>query len=89
MLDQYKNPSNPMAHYEGTGQEIWDQTSGTVDYVFLGAGTAGTVTGIARRLKELKPGVKIIAIDPWGSDLARPKELNSPDNFPADFNGGY
>lgn len=76
MLDQYKNPSNPVAHYEGTGQEIWDQTNGKVDYVFAGAGTAGTITGLSKKLKELNPNIVIIGIDPHGSDLALPVSLN-------------
>lgn len=71
-MDQYSNPSNPLAHYEETGQEIWDQTGGKVDYVFMGAGTAGTMTGISRKLKEKNPDVKIIAVDPFGSILAEP-----------------
>jgi cystathionine beta-synthase len=81
MLDQYKNPSNPMAHYEGTGTEIWEQCGGKVgcvDYVFMGAGTAGTITGVSRKLKEMDSNIKIIGIDPFGSDLAEPVELNTP-----------
>lgn len=78
VLDQYKNPGNPMAHYEETGKEIWEQCSGKLDYVFIGAGTAGTLTGISRALKERDPNIKVIAIDPYGSDLALPKELNEP-----------
>ena len=77
-LDQYKNPSNPMAHYEGTGQEIWDQCEGKLDYLFLGAGTGGTLTGISRKLKEMNPNIKIIAIDPEGSLLAQPESMNGP-----------
>ena len=77
-LDQYKNTGNPMAHYEETGQEIWDQTEGKVDYVFLGAGTGGTLTGISRKLKEMNPNIKIVAIDPEGSILAQPESLNGP-----------
>lgn len=53
MLDQYKNPGNPWAHYDETGQEIYDQCDGKVDYVIMGAGTGGTLTGISRKLKEL------------------------------------
>lgn len=53
ILDQYKNPANPLAHYDETGQEIWDQCGGKVDYVIIGAGTGGTLTGISRKLKEL------------------------------------
>jgi len=55
ILDQYKNPSNPLAHYDETGQEIFDQCDGQVDYVVIGAGTGGTLTGISRKLKELNP----------------------------------
>jgi len=82
MLDQYKNPSNPIAHYEGTGQEIWDQSQGKVDYVFAGAGTAGTITGISRRLKELNPNIKIIGLDPHGSILAEPAPMNNEADYP-------
>lgn len=77
MLDQYKNPGNPMAHYEETGQEIWDQCEGKLDYVFMGAGTGGTMTGISRKLKEMNPDIKIIAVDPPGSILAAPEALNA------------
>ena len=77
MLDQYKNTGNPMAHYEETGAEIWDQCDGKLDYVFMGAGTAGTLTGISRALKEKDPNIKIIAIDPHGSILAQPDSLNN------------
>ena len=65
-----------MAHYEGTGQEIWDQCEGKLDYLFLGAGTGGTLTGISRKLKEMNPNIKIIAIDPEGSLLAQPESMN-------------
>ena len=81
-LDQYKNPGNPMAHYEETGQEIWDQCEGKIDYVFLGAGTGGTLTGISRKLKEMDKNIKIIAIDPCGSILAPDEQMNE-DNPPA------
>ena len=67
-----------MAHYEETGQEIWDQCEGKVDYVFIGAGTGGTLTGISRKLKEKNPNIQIIAIDPEGSVLAEPESLNGP-----------
>jgi cystathionine beta-synthase len=76
ILDQYKNTGNPLAHYEETGEEIWNQCEGKVDYVFMGAGTAGTLTGISRKLKEKNPNVKIIAVDPYGSILAQPEKLN-------------
>ena len=75
-LDQYCNPGNPMAHYEETGEEIWQQCDGKIDYVFLGAGTGGTLTGISRKLKEKDKNIQIIAIDPEGSVLAEPASLN-------------
>lgn len=78
--DQYVNEGNALAHYDGTGQEIWDQTNGKVDYVFVSAGTGGTITGIGRKLKELNPNIQIIGIDPHGSLLALPDSLNEKEN---------
>ncbi|MHC5009736.1 MAG: cystathionine beta-synthase [Planctomycetota bacterium] len=72
ILDQYSNPDNPLAHYEGTGQEILDQTGGRLDYLVLSAGTGGTITGAARRVKEALPDVKVVGVDPVGSILAGP-----------------
>jgi len=72
ILDQYSNPDNPDAHYYGTGAEIVEQTNGELDYVVLGAGTGGTVTGVARMIREKIPGAKIIGVDPVGSILAGP-----------------
>ena len=77
ILDQYKNPSNPIAHYDETGQEIFDQCGGKVDYVVVSAGTGGQITGISRKLKELDPNIQIIGVDPLGSILALPDELNN------------
>lgn len=77
ILDQYANPMNPGAHQKYTGQEIYDQMGGDVDYVFIGVGTGGTITGAARKLKELNPNIKVIGIDPYGSILAQPEELNT------------
>jgi len=76
ILDQYANPSNPLAHYDGTAEEILDQTDGKIDMVVLTAGTGGTLTGIARKIKEKLPNAKIIAVDPVGSILAQPDSLN-------------
>ena len=70
ILDQYSNQSNIMAHYEGTGVEIWDDLDGKVDMVVVSAGTGGTITGVAKRLKENNPNVKIVGVDPVGSLLA-------------------
>merc|ERR1712226_418994 len=76
VLDQYKNPGNPLAHYEGTAEEILEQTNGKLDYMIMTAGTGGTLTGVAKKLKEKIPGVKIVAVDPYGSILAQPDSLN-------------
>lgn len=76
ILDQYSNPDNPLAHQMGTAQEIWEQTAGKVTAVVAGAGTGGTVTGIARGLKGHSKDIKIIAADPEGSMLAQPEQLN-------------
>ncbi|EFN86012.1 cystathionine beta-synthase isoform X2 [Harpegnathos saltator] len=76
ILDQYTNAGNPLAHYDGTATEIFEQCDGKVDYVVVSAGTGGTITGIGRKLKELLPDVRIIGVDPKGSILALPSELN-------------
>lgn len=78
ILDQYSNVANPDAHYHGTAEEIWVQTGGKVDMVVAGAGTGGTITGIAKKLKERNPSVKIVGVDPVGSVLAVPDSLNDP-----------
>ena len=77
ILDQYSNPANPLAHYDETAEEILEQCGGKVDMLVIGAGTGGTVTGIARKMREKCPGVKIVAVDPKGSILAEPASLNS------------
>ena len=76
ILNQYANPSNPIAHYEGTGREIWEQCDGKIDTLVLNAGTGGTLTGVARYLKEKNPDIRIVGLDPIGSILAEPAELN-------------
>lgn len=65
--NQYANEANPEAHYLTTGPEIWEQTDGEVDVLVVGVGTGGTITGTARFLKEQKPGVRVIGVDPVGS----------------------
>ena len=77
ILDQYANPDNPTAHFEGTGQEILDQTGGELDFVVMTAGTGGTITGVARRIKAALPHVKVIGVDPEGSILAGPGPISS------------
>jgi cystathionine beta-synthase len=65
--NQYANPNNPLAHYKTTGPEIWEQTAGRVTHFVAGAGTCGSITGVARYLKEQNPDVHIVAADPEGS----------------------
>ncbi len=77
ILDQYANEDNILAHYEGTGQEIVDQTGGKVDYVVCGVGTGGTITGVARKLREEIPSCKIIGVDPVGSILGGGTEVKT------------
>ncbi|XP_030833990.1 cystathionine beta-synthase-like [Strongylocentrotus purpuratus] len=79
ILDQYRNAGNPLAHYDNTATEIWEQCNGKVDMVVCGAGTGGTVTGIGRKLKELNPHIKVVGVDPLGSILAQPEKLNETD----------
>lgn len=67
ILDQWTNPANPESHYYGTAEEILEQTEGRLDYFVCGVGTGGTITGVARRLKEVLPNVKVIGVDPEGS----------------------
>ena len=77
VLDQYSNPSNPMAHYETTAEEIWEQCEGKLDMVVMCASSGGTITGVGRRLKELNPNIEVIGIDPIGSVLAEPESTNN------------
>jgi len=76
ILDQYGNENNPLAHEFGTAEEIWSQTNGKITAVVAGAGTGGTISGIAKGLKKHNKDIKIIAADPQGSILALPAQLN-------------
>lgn len=77
ILDQYGNLDNPLAHEYGTAEEVWEQTEGKITAIVAGAGTGGTITGLARGLRKHNKDVKIIAADPYGSILAMPTALNN------------
>lgn len=95
ILDQYANPNNPNAHYRYTAQEIIDDFGDNLAMVVAGVGTGGTITGIAKRLKEFNPNIEIIGVDPIGSILGGGNEVKpyqvegiGYDFFPEVLNNG-
>jgi len=63
-IGQYENPENPLAHYFGTAEEVWQQSGGDIDWLVLTLGTCGTLVGMARRLKELRPALRVVSVEP-------------------------
>jgi cystathionine beta-synthase len=83
-IDQHNNLYNNESHFRTTGPEIWEQMAGKVDYLVAGIGTGGTLCGAGRFLKEKKPGIKLIGIDPKGSifyDYFKNKRLTKPHRY--------
>ena len=64
VLDQFSNPDNPLAHYEGTGPEIWRDTAGTITHFVSSMGTTGTIMGTSRYLKEVNPAIQVVGVQP-------------------------
>jgi len=77
-INQYNNQDNQLAHFKTTSVEIWEQMQGKLDYMFICTGTCGTITGTGRGLHKHDPSIKIVGVDPVGSVLARPVEMNPP-----------
>jgi cystathionine beta-synthase len=75
--NQYFNPMNPRTHYESTGPEIWRQTAGWITHFVAGVGTGGTISGVARYLKERNPAVRVIGADPEGSIYTSPDNIHT------------
>lgn len=87
LASQHENLSNPRAHYDTTGPEIWRDTAGSVDVLICGVGTGGTLSGAARYLKQQRPDVRVVAVEPAGSPLLS-GGVAGTHGIPG-FNGGF
>lgn len=76
-LDQYANPANPLVHYEKTAQEILDDMGDNLAMIVMSVGTGGTITGVAKKIKEVNSAIQIIGVDPYGSILGGGTEICS------------
>jgi cystathionine beta-synthase/cysteine synthase A len=76
ILDQYKNPANPSVHYQQTAQEILTDAGDNLAMVVISVGTGGTITGVAKKIKEINPAIQVIGVDPYGSILGGGTEIH-------------
>jgi len=89
-INQYFNPLNPEAHYQSTGPEIWEQTQGEITHVVVCSGTGGTISGIARYLKEQNPKVQVLGVDAYGSAIKKyhdTREFDPAEIYPYKIEG--
>lgn len=89
-INQYFNPLNPEAHYQSTGREIWEQTQGEITHVVVCSGTGGTISGIARYLKEQNPEVQVLGVDAYGSAIKKyhdTREFDPAEIYPYKIEG--
>ena len=89
-INQYFNPLNPEAHYQSTGREIWEQTQGEITHVVVCSGTGGTISGIARYLKEQNPKVQVLGVDAYGSAIKKyhdTREFDPAEIYPYKLEG--
>ena len=89
-INQYFNPLNPEAHYQSTGREIWEQTQGEITHVIVCSGTGGTISGIARYLKEKNPKVQVLGVDAYGSAIKKyhdTREFDPAEIYPYKIEG--
>ena len=89
-INQYFNPLNPEAHYQSTGREIWEQTQGEITHMVVCSGTGGTISGIARYLKEQNPKVQILGVDAYGSAIKKyhdTREFDPAEIYPYKIEG--
>lgn len=89
-INQYFNPLNPEAHYQSTGREIWGQTQGEITHVVVCSGTGGTISGIARYLKEQNPKVQVLGVDAYGSAIKKyhdTREFDPAEIYPYKIEG--